>query len=70
MDWKSEVYSKEMMFGRKPRADTIYNQLKMLNGYNAVFTTWGNDPYSTDVVRSGAVDAIAKERQPSSNPNI
>jgi HK97 family phage portal protein len=48
-----------MMFGRKPRADTIYNQLKMLNGYNAVFTTWGNDPYSTDVVRS-AVDAIAR----------
>ena len=49
----------QMMFGRKPRADTIYNQLKMLNGYNAVFTTWGNDPYSTDVVRS-AVDAIAR----------
>ena len=43
-----------MMFGRKPRADTIYNQLKMLNGYNAVFTSWGNDPYSTDVAqRSG-----------------
>jgi HK97 family phage portal protein len=47
------------MFGRKPRADTIYSQLKMLNGYNAVFTSWGNDPYSTDVVRS-AVDAIAR----------
>lgn len=49
----------QMMFGRKPRADTIYNQLKMLNGYNAVFTAWGNDPYSADVVR-GAVDAIAR----------
>ena len=49
----------QMMFGRKPRADTIYNQLKLLNGYNAVFTTWGNDPYSADVVR-GAVDAIAR----------
>ena len=49
----------QMMFGRKPRADTIYNQLKMLNGYNAIFTSWGNDPYSTDVVRS-AVDAIAR----------
>lgn len=47
------------MFGRKPRADTIYTQLKMLNGYNAVFTAWGNDPYSADVVR-GAVDAIAR----------
>jgi HK97 family phage portal protein len=49
----------QMMFGRKPRADTIYNQIKLLNGYNAVFTTWGNDPYSADVVR-GAVDAIAR----------
>lgn len=47
------------MFGRKPRADTIYNQLKLLNGYNAVFSSWGNDPYSADVVR-GAVDAIAR----------
>lgn len=49
----------QMIFGRRPRADTIYNQLKMLNGYNAVFTTWGNDPYSADVVRS-AVDTIAR----------
>lgn len=49
----------QTMFGRKPRADTIYTQLKMLNGYNAVFTAWGNDPYSADVVR-GAVDAIAR----------
>jgi HK97 family phage portal protein len=48
-----------MMFGRKPRAETIYDQLKLLNGYNAVFTSWGTDPYSADVVR-GAVDAIAR----------
>lgn len=48
-----------MMFGRKPRAETIYDQLKLLNGYNAVFTNWGVDPYSADVVR-GAVDAIAR----------
>jgi len=31
----------------------------MLNGYQAVFSSWGNDPYSADVVR-GAVDAIAR----------
>lgn len=50
----------KIMFGRKPRADTTtYNQLKLLNGYNAVFSAWGNDPYSADVVR-GAVDAIAR----------
>ena len=49
----------KIMFGRKPRADTTYNQFKMLSGYMPVFTTWGNDPYSADVVR-GAVDAIAR----------
>lgn len=47
------------MFGRKPKADAIYNQLKLLNGYSAVFTAWGNDPYATDVVR-GVVDTIAR----------
>jgi HK97 family phage portal protein len=31
----------------------------MLNGQMAVFTTWGENPYETDIVRS-AVDAIAK----------
>lgn len=49
----------QTIFGRKPRADTGYSQLQMLNGYSPVFTAWGNDPYSADIVR-GAVDAIAR----------
>ncbi len=34
-------------------------QLRMLSGYNPIFTPWSNKPYEADVVRS-AVDAIAR----------
>ena len=37
----------------------IYTRLQMLSGYNPTFTTWGNNPYEADIVRS-AVDSIAR----------
>lgn len=50
----------EMIFGRQPRREQgIQTQLKMLNGYAPVFTSFSGDAYDSDVVRS-AVDAIAR----------
>ncbi|MDP4174133.1 MAG: phage portal protein [Bacteroidota bacterium] len=50
-----------MIFGgNKPRQPTGQStQLKMLNGFTPVFSQFGNDAYSSDVVRS-AIDAIAR----------
>lgn len=50
----------EMIFGRRPRREQqIQTQLRMLNGYAPVFTTFSGDAYDSDVVRA-AVDAIAR----------
>lgn len=50
----------EMIFGRRPsQGSQIQTQLRMLNGYAPVFTTFSGDAYDNDVVRS-AVDAIAR----------
>ena len=50
----------EMIFGRRPkREQQIQTQLRMLNGFAPVFTTFSGDAYDSDVVRA-AVDAIAR----------
>lgn len=49
----------EMIFGRRPQESQIQTQLRMLNGYAPVFTSFSGDAYDSDVVRS-AVDAIAR----------
>ncbi len=49
----------EMIFGRRPQESQLQTQLRMLNGYAPVFTTFSGDAYDSDVVRS-AVDAIAR----------
>lgn len=49
----------EMIFGRQPKRERVQTQLKMLNGYAPVFTSFSGDAYDSDVVRS-AVDAIAR----------
>lgn len=46
-----------MVFGNKQEPTQV--QVRMLNGYNAVFSDFGNEAYTSDVVRS-AVDAIAR----------
>jgi HK97 family phage portal protein len=49
-----------MVFGNKPRQPTGQStQLKMMNGYVPIFTQFGSDAYSSDVVRS-AIDSIAR----------
>jgi len=49
-----------MIFGRRPkREQQIQTQLRMLNGFAPVFTTFSGDAYDSDVVRA-AVDAIAR----------
>ncbi|OUM85695.1 MAG: phage portal protein [Bacillus thermozeamaize] len=48
-----------MIFGRRPQESQIQTQLRMLNGYAPVFTSFSGDAYDSDVVRS-AVDAIAR----------
>ena len=47
----------QMVFGNKQEPTQV--QVRMLNGYNAVFSDFGNEAYTSDVVRS-AVDAIAR----------
>ncbi|WP_185956085.1 phage portal protein [Melghirimyces algeriensis] len=50
----------DMIFGRRPQQQQqIQTQLRMLNGYAPVFTSFSGDAYDSDVVRS-AVDAIAR----------
>lgn len=50
----------EMIFGRRPkREQEIQTQLKMMNGYAPIFTSFSGDAYDSDVVRA-AVDAIAR----------
>jgi len=49
----------QMIFGRRPQEPKVQTQLRMLNGYAPVFTSFSGDPYDSDVVRS-AVDAIAR----------
>jgi HK97 family phage portal protein len=49
----------EMIFGRQPKRERVQTQLKMLNGYAPVFTSFSGDAYDSDVVRA-AVDAIAR----------
>lgn len=50
----------QMIFGRRPSQEQkVQTQLRMLNGYAPVFTTFSGDAYDSDVVRS-AVDAIAR----------
>ena len=48
----------QMIFGRRPEPKA-QTQLRMLNGYVPIFTTFSGDAYDSDVVRS-AVDAIAR----------
>jgi len=47
-----------MVFGSKQDTNT-YMQAKLMNGYNFVFSGFGDEAYTSDVVRS-AVDAIAR----------
>lgn len=49
----------EMIFGKRPSQPKEQTQLRMLNGYAPVFTTFSGDAYDSDVVRS-AIDAIAR----------
>lgn len=50
----------QMIFGSRPsQGQHIQTQIRMLNGYTPVFTTFTGDAYDSDVVRS-AVDAIAR----------
>ncbi|WP_213997288.1 phage portal protein [Tepidanaerobacter syntrophicus] len=48
-----------MIFGRTKQPAQEYTNLKMLSGYQPVFTMFGDNAYASDIVRS-AVDAIAR----------
>lgn len=48
-----------MIFGNKPQPTGESTQLRLMNGYIPVFTSFGEEAYNSDVVR-GAVDAIAR----------
>lgn len=50
----------QMIFGRQPKRDPqVQTQLRMLNGYAPIFTSFSGDAYDSDVVRS-AVDSNAR----------
>lgn len=48
----------DRIFGKEPNRLTNETQFKFMNGYTPVFTDFGDDPYTSDVVRS-AIHAIA-----------
>lgn len=52
---------KEILFGpqQAEAQGQNFSTLKMMAGYNARFTSWGDHPYATEVVRT-AVDAVAR----------
>jgi HK97 family phage portal protein len=48
-----------MIFGRTKQPAQEYTNLKMLSGYQPIFTMFGDNAYASDIVRA-AVDAIAR----------
>jgi len=48
----------EKIFGKEPKQLTNETQFKFMNGFTPVFSDFGEDPYTSDVVRS-AIHAIA-----------
>ncbi|MCM3536587.1 phage portal protein [Priestia endophytica] len=48
----------DKIFGKEPKQLTNETQFKFMNGYIPVFTTLGEDPYDSDIVRS-AIHVIA-----------
>ena len=48
----------DRIFGKEPKQLTNETQFKFMNGFTPVFSDFGDDPYTSDVVRS-AVHAIA-----------
>lgn len=48
----------EIIFGPRPKPPATATQLKMLNGYTPVFTSFGQNAYASDVVRA-AIHSIA-----------
>ena len=48
----------EIIFGPRPQPPATATQLKMLNGYTPVFTSFGHNAYASDVVRA-AIHSIA-----------
>lgn len=48
----------DRIFGKEPKQLTNETQFKFMNGFTPVFSDFGDDPYTSDVVRS-AIHAIA-----------
>lgn len=48
----------DRIFGKEPKQLTNETQFKFMNGFTPVFSEFGDDPYTSDVVRS-AIHAIA-----------
>lgn len=48
----------EKIFGKEPKQLTNETQFKFMNGFTPVFSDFGDDPYTSDVVRS-AIHVIA-----------
>ena len=49
----------DRIFGRRPNEDQKTVRLEVVAGYGSVFSQWGGDPYTRQVVRE-AIDAIAR----------
>ena len=49
----------DRIFGRRPNEDQRTIRLEIVAGYGSVFSQWGGDPYTKQVVRE-AIDAIAR----------
>ena len=49
----------DRIFGRRPNEDQKTIRLEIVGGYGSVFSQWGGDPYTRQVVRE-AIDAIAR----------
>ena len=48
----------DRIFGKEPKRLTNETQFKFMNGFTPVFSDFGDDPYTSDVVRS-AIHAVA-----------
>jgi HK97 family phage portal protein len=48
----------DRVFGKEPKQLTNETQFKFMNGFTPVFSDFGDDPYTSDIVRS-AIHAIA-----------
>lgn len=48
----------DRIFGKEPKQLTNETQFKFMNGFTPVFSDFGDDPYTSDIVRS-AIHAIA-----------